>query len=101
LPDEIKTQLIGEKSEDFKIIFVDGMYTWLGNETGTITFFYDSLPDKMLREDGLLDVSTLKRIFPIEIRMRRSTYVSLIQFMIEQLKMIEEREKAQSENKKV
>jgi hypothetical protein len=91
MPDD-QTRYIGEKAPDYKVVFADGVYTWLGGETGTINFFYDVLPDKMLDNEGMLDIDNVKRIFPVEIRMRRSTYVNLIEFMTEQLKLMEESE---------
>jgi hypothetical protein len=94
-----KTKFVGEKTEDFKVVFADGTFTWLGTETGTITFFYDVMPDQMVTEEGVLELSTVKRVFPVEIRLRRSTYNNLINFMIEQVKIIENFEKSESEKK--
>jgi|WetSurMetagenome_2_1015567.scaffolds.fasta_scaffold288474_1 hypothetical protein len=88
-----KIEYIGEKPDDFKVIFADGCFTWLQRETGTITFFYDVFSDEMVNSNGAFDVSKIKRVFPVEIRMRRSAYTNLLKFMIEQLKMIEDAEK--------
>jgi len=89
-------KFVGEKPDDFKVIFIDGCFTWLQKETGTITFFYDVFSDEMVNNDGSFDVSKIKRVFPVEIRMRRSTYTNLLKFMTEQLKMMEESEKSVS-----
>ena len=85
------------RSEDFKVVFIDGGYTWLTQETGTISFFYDVVDDPITDELGNLNVKTGKRVFPVEIRMRRSFYAILAQFMLEQLKAVESLENAKSD----
>ena len=75
-------QIKAEKSEEYKQIFADGAYTILGQESGTIIFFSDSI-DPQTNEDGLLKIDTVNRNFLIEIRMSPITYENLINSMIE------------------
>lgn len=92
--------MVSGRSEDFKVTFVDGAYTWLGAETGTISFFYDLVGDPVTDRVGNLNLETGKRIFPIEIRLRKSSYALLAQFMNEQLKMVENLEKTEKNKTK-
>ena len=55
-------KIIAEKSDDFKQIFADGAYTWLGPESRTLTFFADCI-DPNVDNEGLLNVKTVKKIF--------------------------------------
>ncbi len=82
-------KIIAEKTDDFKQIFVDGAYTWLGDDTGTITFFADTFVPE-LDEHANLQIKTIKRNFPVEIRMSHNTYVNLINWMIDRKKLFDE-----------
>jgi len=87
------------KSPDFKSVFVDGAYTWLQSETGTLLFFYDVIEETTVDQAGRIFVTKTKRTYPFELRMRRSFYAALILYMTEQLKNLENTEKANSEKK--
>lgn len=87
------------KAPDFKSVFIDGAYTWLQPETGTLLFFYDVIEETTIDQAGRIFVTKTKRTYPFELRMRRSFYAALIGYMTEQLKNLENIEKANSEKK--
>jgi len=81
-------KIIAEKDEDFKQIFADGVYTWLGTESGTLSFFVDSV-DPAVDEKGALQIKTVKRRFKVEIRMSPVVYNNLIAWMTERRDLLE------------
>jgi len=87
------------KAPDFKSVFIDGAYTWLQSETGTLLFFYDVIEETKIDQAGRIFIIKTKRTYPFELRMRRSFYAALIGYMTEQLKNLENIEKANSEKK--
>jgi hypothetical protein len=85
-------KIIAEKNEDFKQIFADGAYTWLGTDSGTITFFTDNFVPE-IDGTGNLQIKSIKRHFLVEIRMSPMMYDNLINWMIERKKILEEAQK--------
>lgn len=86
-------KIIAEKNEEFKQIFADGVYTWLGKDTGTLTFFADSFVPE-IDEKGNLQVKTIKKSFSFEVRMSSDLYLNLINWMIERKKFLDESQKS-------
>jgi hypothetical protein len=87
-----KQKIIGEKSHDFKVINADGVYTWFGDGGGVLTFFYDTFEPE-INDDGSLTVKTIKRVFPVEIRMNPNLYKDVITWMSDRVKANEELKK--------
>jgi len=81
-------KIIAEKSDDFKLFFADGVYTWLGTDSGTLSFFMDEM-DPVIDDNGVLHAKSIKRKFVVEIRMSPSLYDSIIKWMIERKQILE------------
>ncbi len=82
-------QIIAEKAPDYRVISVDGAYTWLNPRAGSIDFFCDVIEPEVDNE-GNLSIPAVKRVFLFQVRMTREFYESLAEYMALNRKSIEE-----------
>lgn len=91
MPDEGNVQVVAEKAPDYRVISVDGAYTWLNAQAGSIDFFCDVIEPEVDNE-GNLSIPGVKRVFLFQIRMTRQFYESLAEYMTLNQKNVEEAE---------
>jgi len=92
MPEDGNVHIIAEKAPDYRVISIDGAYTWLNAQAGSIDFFCDVIEPKVDNE-GNLSIPEVKRVFLFQLRMTRQFYESLAEYMALNRKNIEEAEK--------
>ena len=92
MPEDGNVHIIAEKAPDYRVISIDGAYTWLNAQAGSIDFFCDVIEPKVDNE-GNLSIPEVKRVFLFQIRMTRQFYESLAEYMALNQKNVEEAEK--------
>ena len=92
MPEEENIRIVAEKAPDYRVISIDGAYTWLNAQAGSIDFFCDVIEPEVDGE-GNLSIPEVKRVFLFQIRMTRQFYESLAGYMALNLKNVEEAEK--------
>ena len=92
MPEEGNVRIIAEKAPDYSVINIDGAYTWLNAQAGSIDFFCDVIEPEVDNE-GNLSIPAVKRVFLFQIRMTRQFYESLAEYMALNQKNVEEAEK--------
>jgi len=95
MPEEkVNVEILAEKAPDYRVISVDGAYTWLNQQSGSIDFFCDVIEPEVDNE-GTLSIPRVRRVFLFQLRMTRQFYEALIEYMTlnqENLKEAEKRE---------
>jgi len=92
MPEEENIRIVAEKAPDYRVISIDGAYTWLNAQAGSIDFFCDVIEPEVDGE-GNLSIPEVKRVFLFQIRMTRQFYESLAGYMALNQKNVEEAEK--------
>ncbi len=92
MPEEENIRIVAEKAPDYRVITIDGAYTWLNAQAGSIDFFCDVIEPEVDGE-GNLSIPEVKRVFLFQIRMTRQFYESLAGYMALNRKNVEEAEK--------
>ncbi|HNT09217.1 hypothetical protein [Methanoculleus sp.] len=92
MPEEENIRIVAEKAPDYRVITIDGAYTWLNAQAGSIDFFCDVIEPEVDGE-GNLSIPEVKRVFLFQIRMTRQFYESLAGYMALNQKNVEEAEK--------
>jgi len=92
MPEEENIRIVAEKAPDYRVISIDGAYTWLNAQAGSIDFFCDVIEPEVDGE-GNLSIPEVKRVFLFQIRMTRQFYESLAGYMALNRKNVEEAEK--------
>jgi len=92
MPEEEDIRIVAEKAPDYRVISIDGAYTWLNAQAGSIDFFCDVIEPEVDGE-GNLSIPEVKRVFLFQIRMTRQFYESLAGYMALNRKNVEEAEK--------
>lgn len=92
MPEEENIRIVAEKAPDYRVITIDGAYTWLNAQAGSIDFFCDVIEPEVDGE-GNLSIPEVKREFLFQIRMTRQFYESLAGYMALNQKNVEEAEK--------
>jgi len=92
MPEEENIRIVAEKAPDYRVISIDGAYTWLNAQAGSIDFFCDVIEPEVDGE-GNLSIPEVKRVFLFQIRMTRQFYESLAGYMAPNQKNVEEAEK--------
>ena len=92
MPEEENIRIVAEKAPDYRVIAIDGAYTWLNAQAGSIDFFCDVIEPEVDGE-GNLSIPEVKRVFLFQIRMTRQFYESLAGYMALNRKNVEEAEK--------
>ena len=92
MPEKEDIRIVAEKAPDYRVITIDGAYTWLNAQAGSIDFFCDVIEPEVDGE-GNLSIPEVKRVFLFQIRMTRQFYESLAGYMALNRKNVEEAEK--------
>ena len=89
MPEEENIRIVAEKAPDYRVITIDGAYTWLNAQAGSIDFFCDVIEPEADGE-GNLSIPEVKRVFLFQIRMTRQFYELLAGYMALNQKTVEE-----------
>ena len=86
---DVCRQISRSAQRGHRVISIDGAYTWLSPQTGSIDFFCDVIEPEVDNE-GNLSIPAVKRVFLFQVRMTREFYESLAEYMALNQKSIEE-----------